>query len=290
MPDFTVLKNKVGPFPIYVYVGVAGVGIGLLIWRSNKRNTPELVPAPVDTSTGIFQPGEQPGMGGSIIIPNNSGGQVTGPGLSLDTNNKWQIAAERALIAKGYDPTVANNGLTRYLRGLSLNSQENAMVQEALISVGPAPYPPPPAQSPPTTTPNKVPFGLANFLRDAGSTSPNVIQYDPTMGIGSEFGNIGIVTTNGSQTLGSLAAQAYGHNLRSAWSGIWAANVNNTKLYGHVLAKDENAPIPAGIGIWIPWPPSTGDTANEKITVDSWQSKWTQGDLWGFLGEEQFRP
>lgn len=184
------LGPDVGPFPVGVWAGLAGVGVlgGLAIRRAGWFDNPE--PAPVldagDSST-VLQPGQRISPG-AIILPGTPG--TTTPSTvdtKPTTNSKWATQVINLLISKGYTGSVADTAIRKYLQGSPLGPPEIAVVNEALAS----PLGPPPEGAPPiktTTTSddptNPVPSGPlpAEARKRAGTLGENVttVQKKPS--------------------------------------------------------------------------------------------------------------
>lgn len=141
------MTRKVGPLPVWAYLVVIGIGLAFafLTNRGSGGSTPEVIyPEGVGVGTGPGTPGfipveppEEPGVGGLPL-----------------TNEEWLREAAQELIRRGYEPSIADVALRKYLNGQALTTQERSMVNAALRIVGPPPVAPPP---PDPTTPDPDP-------------------------------------------------------------------------------------------------------------------------------------
>lgn len=170
------LKRTVGPLPLWAWGLAVAIGIGIIILRRRRSEAPAEV-------TYAQAPAQWPTIGnaaGAGATPS-----VFGPGATpaIETNNDWRAAVNRDLIAKGYSALAIDTAIGKYLRGDPLTTQERALVDIALASVGTPPSPPPPAaNAPDTTTPPYVPAG------PAPKGGPGTVDTPTTAYQGSYFG------------------------------------------------------------------------------------------------------
>lgn len=168
------LGKKVGPLPLggWVLIG-SGVAVGVILLRRKNTDTGPTLEA----ETGVGRGGsgfEQVSPGGN----NNSNVE--------QTNEMWGKKAIDWLIAQGHDPSTSDAAIRRYISGQSLNIQERALVNLALVQFG---SPPKSISGPPTQGPQPV-TGLTavrtsnpdhneiqiNWIPSAGATSYWVTQ------------------------------------------------------------------------------------------------------------------
>ena len=163
--------KKLGPLPMWLII--LG-GIALLYYYESRKKAGSSA-----TATGANQQTDPAGNIGSIdpatgyvygtpedtaaLASNNAGtggaatgttGTGAGGGASTYVdNNAWASAAINALVARGIDPTSANEAITEYLAGQALTSQQQADISMAIDSVGSPPTLPGPVGNPPVTQP-----------------------------------------------------------------------------------------------------------------------------------------
>lgn len=137
--DLAFLKKDVGGVPVWMIVGVVGVGAGYYILKT--RNTK----APAVANTGA--PGgfvDASGMGSYVPAGNNAGGSTgggsgTGGNTGFADNNAWASAAINYLVGLGYDAAGVNVAISAYLSGQGLTTQQTAWVNVAIQHLGPPP-------------------------------------------------------------------------------------------------------------------------------------------------------
>lgn len=168
------LTRKVGPLPAWAWAGitVAGVTTVILIRRrylaAGGANGAE--PEGDSGEGGTFdEMYGAPSLPGGFVI----GGGVPGTGSDVTgddpttpetpeppaTNADWQREAVRYLTARGVQPTLALDSVSRFLAGRTLTSQGQAIIDMALRGVGAPPQPVPPATVSPTPEPVPSPGG-----------------------------------------------------------------------------------------------------------------------------------
>lgn len=161
------LSRKVGPLPLGAWLAIAAIGVVAAVAISRRRNPISAPPEP-GTEVGPDTMSDEPttgGLPGGFVVgggPTGATGQTGSPNgdgfLPVDTgeiatNAKWETAAARILIARGYQPTIVADALGRYMSGEILTRQQQAMIDLALIAVGPTPQPVPPPTVAPTPEP-----------------------------------------------------------------------------------------------------------------------------------------
>lgn len=158
------LGRKYGPLPLVGWFAIAGVSIVAVVLVRRRLAGRTGAPAEPAAATGntagagasIVPGGFVIGGGAATPATGSTGGDgfapiVTGP---PKTNSDWSAAAVRHLIGKGYQPTIAQHAVSMFLSGQSLTAQQQAMIDEALASLGPTPTPvPPPLATPDGTNP-----------------------------------------------------------------------------------------------------------------------------------------
>ncbi len=163
------MGKAVGPLPLGAWVVVVGGSLGYAYYR---RRTTAAVAATTLPQTETGSGTNQSGVGASGFvnaqqIPVNSGTPIT-------TNEEWATQSINYLIAKNYDPNLADSAIRNYLQSFQLSSTEYALVRVALEHFGSPPtplpnapgppvvIPPPPIQTPPPPPPPPGPAPLPN--------------------------------------------------------------------------------------------------------------------------------
>ena len=145
------LTREVGPLPVWGWVvaGVGGAGLGLLITRSFGSSSGPGGPAPSGGSA-VGGSGSAPMfgagsgyVGGSVGLP-SAAGYATDPAADgYGSNNEWRAAALDRLVASGnYAAYEVNEALGRFLGSRQLTPDQQAIIEEALQTIGGPPVPP----------------------------------------------------------------------------------------------------------------------------------------------------
>lgn len=134
------LMAKIGPFPVIVYLIVAGVAVYVLVQK--KKSAATTTAAPASTTD---QSGTQPGQG--VSGPQSQIAQYLAANASAATTNpQWEANAEAVLVGEGYPYVQIQSALNTYLAGGVLSSIQQEIVNAAIEAVGAPP-------SAPTTQP-----------------------------------------------------------------------------------------------------------------------------------------
>lgn len=172
------LGRKVGPFSVagWAGIGVAGVGLGLLLKRSGmfgagkSEAEPEPEPETVPTYTG-----------GVVPVVSGAAPDTGTTGRKTPTDNlEWSKLCLEYLVADGQDPIASQQALALFLFGDELTPQQAALVSMALKAYGLPPDGAPPmvVKSPGTSTPAPEPEPNRNPSSDpvlrSGMISPAV--------------------------------------------------------------------------------------------------------------------
>jgi hypothetical protein len=160
-PDF---GKMIGPLPLGAWLAAVGGGVGLY-WFRGRSAAPG---ASADGST-VEDTSGVPGVGdGSTSAwvqtqpPANPDAPVS---TKPTTNDEWGQQAINWLISMGYDATVSDSAIRKYLQGGTLTATEFVLVRQALMHLGATPQllPPPEQAAPvgvpvtPAPTPKPVP-------------------------------------------------------------------------------------------------------------------------------------
>lgn len=143
MAEDTVVSSagkSVKQMPPWVWIVAVGAGL-LLAYMMSKK------------STGTPKPVEPDNTGPKGAPPTGVVEQPPTTPTKATTNTQWYQLAFTYLLAKNFPADLIDSALRDYLAGKQLNAQENAIIKEALIGVGPPPEPLPPAGGPPPEQP-----------------------------------------------------------------------------------------------------------------------------------------
>lgn len=159
------LTQKVGPLPLYAWVGA----FVLIWWYFQKKNTASTASgtAPnqqtdpagnvgsIDPATGYVygSPEDQAALAsqntGASGTSTNSGSSGSTVGGNYPDNTSWGRAAINYLVGLGVDPSSANEAIQQYLASQPLTTAQQAEVNEAIQALGAPPSPPGPTGTPP---------------------------------------------------------------------------------------------------------------------------------------------
>jgi len=146
------LGKEVGGIPVWVIGGGVGIALAGAIWFWHRQQGAGIaVNTFVPDTTGATDPNADP-TNSDFGLPNGPAGDwlaenpgstafpVGGSALpSPITNGQWARQAIDGLIAKGDDPTLVNNAITKYVSGQGLTAAEKAIVSIALTLFGSLP-------------------------------------------------------------------------------------------------------------------------------------------------------
>lgn len=125
------LGKQVGPLPVGGWIGVVG-GALVIAYFVNKGQ------ANADAaSSQLTESGTGTG-GGQFIYEPPAKGETP---LEENDNNAWGRKATNWLIGRGNSPGLADNAIRKYLSSEELSSQEQALVDQALVEFGAPPEP-----------------------------------------------------------------------------------------------------------------------------------------------------
>jgi LysM repeat protein len=184
--------KKIGPLPGWVWVvGIAGIAWVIYLRKQKSTAVSAVTTAPVGADS-VFPVtyGDAPGTG------TFDGVQNAGPkGTSNTTNASWAKMVTDALITAGGNPTEVSNAITRWLSGESLNTTQQAIVNNVQRQYG--------------TPPNGVlPVNVIDASADSGHT----------------------YTVQAGDTLSSIAQRFYGNASNS--TGLQIINKTNAAANG----------------------------------------------------------
>lgn len=128
------LKEKAGPFPVYVW----GIGLGLIaaayIWMTGRFSgggSPTAAPPANTDATDVWAGGyatsNSLGVNGSGTIVQESEEQ---------TNFNWTANGVTYLISQRVGPIAAQQALSKYLDGLTITTEEMGWVNQVITKFG----------------------------------------------------------------------------------------------------------------------------------------------------------
>lgn len=233
---FGALGQKVGPLPLYAWVG-AFIVIWWYFQKKGSASTPSgqaTDPAgntgTIDPSTGFVygSPQDQAALAGQSVGAGGGDGSPTsgtsGPGGSTiggnyPDNQSWGRAAINYLVGLGVDPTASNEAIQQYLSSQSLTPSQQGEVNLAIQALGAPPTPPGPVgvTPPPVVTPPGTP--------PPGGNTGKVMATNPPTGF--------TVTSKGGSSIGlkwNAAKNATGYTV--AYDVVSGSQKNQQKVTG----------------------------------------------------------
>jgi LysM repeat protein len=209
----SIIQSKIGRFPVWlVGLVLAALVIGFLWWkRRGTKSAPSADPLAVNDQAAYYD-GSQDGVSG--LPPGAIGGYLDQSPLDSAypvgltpsgipgpiTNVQWARLAQDWLLGQGNDPALVERALAKYVQGLALNTQEQAVINIAQRTFGSPPEgpilvpqtPDTPVTPPPTGTTPQTPTPTAPAARRsvvvARYTSSNPPWNSTLSGIASRYG------------------------------------------------------------------------------------------------------
>lgn len=147
------ITKKLGPFPGYVWVGIAAGGY--LLYRRHT-GTVSSVAVPASTSSDTATPdvtGSSYGVsGGGSGVVNSTPGST-----SASTNAAWGALVNDSMVASGSNPTDVANAISNYLNGVALTPVQQAIINNAIRGFGSPPQGVLPIKTAPVSSPVSTP-------------------------------------------------------------------------------------------------------------------------------------
>jgi hypothetical protein len=171
-----VLTRKIGPLPVWGWVGAVALGLGYGYYRRTHpkaAGAPDLISTTPDNGFGTTVPGVGAGAVGTA--------PSTTPATPTD-NQSWSVLAQSRLIALGYNPGAVSDALGLWLSGSVLTAQQAAIRDEAIRVAGPPPEPVPPAV---TQTPAPGPILPGGGTGTVPSDHTYVVQFHRVGAVGT---------------------------------------------------------------------------------------------------------
>ncbi|MBT2400641.1 hypothetical protein [Streptomyces sp. ISL-100] len=222
------LGKKVGPLPLGVWIAavVGGIGIAYVVRR---RGDDEEEPEPYTPDGTVI--GQPNGRGQDDDDDDDENDLDATP----TTNEQWGRMAIRRMIAYGYDPSLVDRAIRKYLAGETLTTTERAVIAEALVRLGPPPVPPPP-EVPGGTTPPPVdpitprppkPDPPAPGPKPPGKWPTPKPKPKPTKPTGPPPYRVATITP-ANRTLSKLV-DAYNrkYGTKHSWRAVWEFNLRH---------------------------------------------------------------
>lgn len=227
------LSKKIGPLPVGAWIAVFGVGI-LIAYAVNSRAGSGTRAANTLAVADDGTTGPEPDVGSGAVGGWQYQQAVAAQAAkTYDTNEKWGRAAIEFLIGQGYDASLADVAIRRYLGGLDITVQQRPLITAAINGIGPTPeqmnpineLPPDSPITPPgsdgggsTNNPPPTPprnngglfgwiFGLVDVFLPGLNIRANNVQvpingqnYEVDFSYGTEGGSVGVTDPNGATT------------------------------------------------------------------------------------------
>lgn len=147
------LTSQVAGLPGWVWVGAVGGGLALSFWIQRRGEEPGVEP---EVGPSAFPPGA-PENGrvtrGRAPTPNLPAEDATG----IVDNDDWQNQGVEYLTSRGVAPATAHSALEKFLSGDTVDSQEQAIVNQVMRRLGPPPQGAPPIRRGPDDRPKAPP-------------------------------------------------------------------------------------------------------------------------------------
>lgn len=173
--------KQVGPLPLGAWVVVVGGGLGIAYYSYTRSGSSD--PTVVDDTSSPAGVGDGTTGGWTTTSP-ATGTASTSGSIAPTTNEEWAYQATQFLIGLNTPPTTAQSATSKYIAEQQLSVSEYALINLALLSIGPLPSPLANAGGitpPSTTSPTKVaPSGVK--ITSAGKTSLSV-DWTPLSGV-----------------------------------------------------------------------------------------------------------
>jgi hypothetical protein len=166
------LKQKAGPLPVGVWIIAVGGGIGIALYMRRNAAASSAADVPTGDPTTDYT------QGGNTSTPAGAGNLGASNVTPLPTapadNDEWMQRAANYLVAKGVSGSLAQNVLSRFLGGDTLDNQDRAIVDIAIAAVGNPPTAPPPAANKPPVPPVVPPRQVPPMPKPNGPAKPAV--------------------------------------------------------------------------------------------------------------------
>jgi hypothetical protein len=152
-----------GPLPMGAWVVLVGGGLGIALYSSRSKK-PTIA---VEDTSGV--PGVGTGVQSLWVQNAPPAGSDSVADDKFTTNEEWARAAVNYLIAQGYDASLADTAVRKYLQSKPLSLSEKALLTVALAKYGAPPIllpdppdlpqipQPPAAPQPPAPPPGQQP-------------------------------------------------------------------------------------------------------------------------------------
>lgn len=261
------LGKKLGPLPLGIWILAIGGGLTLTWYmrRSGSDTSGTDTTDTTGTDTGGTGEGTWPyglpnGVGQAGYNPGGSDGTDDNTDSTLPTTNEqWQRRAVQILVGRGYEPTAVDRAISAYLGGEPLTTIQRAIINEAILLIGPPPVSPPsptsPDQPPPTTTPPPKP--KPPHPPTPSDPKPPVVKpppkpKPPVPGRTPPYRTVRI--TKSGQTLSSLVATYNAkYKTHHTWQSVWDFNLKyrSAATVKTLKARGPNKTY-VGSSFWIP--------------------------------------
>jgi hypothetical protein len=261
------MGKKLGPLPMGVWILAIGGGLTLTYYmrRSNPADTgtaaadTSTAPDTGGTGTGSWPYGFPNGVGQTGDSSTGTGSDPTTSTLPV-TNEEWQRRAVQILVGRGYEPTAVDRAVSAYLGGEPLTTVQRAIINEAIILIGPPPVSPPsptsPDQPPPTTTPGtpKPPTHPPTPLPWPTPHKPHPTPPTPKPKPSGPPAHVTLRISKRGQTLSDLTAVYNSrYHKHITWQEAWDFNLKyRDKATVAVLKKRGPHKTYVGSSFWFP--------------------------------------
>ena len=122
--------------PIWGWVAIVLVVGGGVYYMQSRSGVKDVPATPASTLPG---PATVGAAGGGYNTVGNMPQTTTAETTRILTNNQWATAAQKWLIQHGYDATDSAAAVQNYVNGEKLSQPQNALIEHALVAIGPKP-------------------------------------------------------------------------------------------------------------------------------------------------------
>lgn len=186
------INQKIGPFPLWVYI--LAVGVGFYAYEKRKGTAPS-ASTKKGTTTGS-QNGGVNGAGEGAAYGSAVSQTLAANAPGATTNPQWEANAETVLTGYGYPTVQVQSALNTYLAGGVLSSVQQEIVNAVIEAVGQPPSPPTSTANASTASPTVAAAPAASPVQPSNvAPAPSVTDFVMS-GSGYNSGNPNDPTMN----------------------------------------------------------------------------------------------
>lgn len=121
--------------PVWGWIAIVLVVGGGVYYMQSRSGVKDVAPQ----GSTLPGPATVAGAGGGYNTVGNMPQTTTAETVRILTNNQWATAAQKWLIQHGYDATDSAAAVQNYVNGEKLSQPQNALIEAALVAIGPKP-------------------------------------------------------------------------------------------------------------------------------------------------------